>query len=61
MFVLGRIEGVVGVDDVVILGAHEDSINRQSANIPEARAPGADDDGKCVDFVDVIPRISWLS
>lgn len=29
----------------IIVGAHEDSINHSSSNKPQARAPGADDDG----------------
>lgn len=42
--VIVRIKGATKPTEKVILGAHLDSINGRSSN-PEARAPGADDDG----------------
>lgn len=45
--IIARIEGSGIVDDVVIIGAHMDSINSQGPQEDwiSARAPGADDDG----------------
>lgn len=43
-----RIQGSNTALPILIVGAHEDSINQRvsSGQRPEARAPGADDDGK---------------
>eukprot|EP00479_Gromia_sphaerica_P001235 TRINITY_DN113_c0_g1_i2.p1 TRINITY_DN113_c0_g1~~TRINITY_DN113_c0_g1_i2.p1 ORF type:complete len:285 (+),score=59.23 TRINITY_DN113_c0_g1_i2:74-856(+) len=43
--VIGRITGTNPALGRIVIGAHEDSINHSSANKPQARAPGADDDG----------------
>ena len=44
---IARIEGYDNGGDVVIVGAHIDSINSEGPRVgwPLARAPGADDDG----------------
>ncbi|RKP10784.1 hypothetical protein THASP1DRAFT_12384 [Thamnocephalis sphaerospora] len=40
--VIARIDGEAGVDETVIIGSHQDSVNSQNR---QGRAPGADDDG----------------
>jgi len=50
---IARIEGMNDNQEMVIMGAHQDSIN--GANPMEGRAPGADDDGSgCVTQLEIL-------
>lgn len=55
--VIGTIRGASRPEEVVVIGAHIDSINRQNKENPKENAPGADDDASGVAVVTEALRV----
>lgn len=59
--VILTIEGTTYPDEIVVLGGHLDSINRNAGGSSSARAPGADDDASGIASLTEILRIAMES
>ena len=59
--VILTIRGIELPDEIVVLGAHLDSINRDGAGNPAQRAPGADDDASGIAVLTETLRIALAS